>query len=36
VDSDLPSVTPFVRVKIPTAREELGPGNRENGRRGWR
>jgi hypothetical protein len=25
-DSDLPSVTPFVRVKIPTAREELGLG----------
>ena len=24
--SDLPSVTPFVRVKIPTAREELGLG----------
>jgi hypothetical protein len=25
-DSDLPAVTPFVRVKIPTAREELGLG----------
>lgn len=25
-DSDWPSVTPFVRVKIPTAREELGLG----------
>jgi hypothetical protein len=25
-DSELPSVTPFVRVKIPTAREELGLG----------
>ena len=26
VDTNLPSVTPFVRVKIPTAREELGLG----------
>ena len=26
VDTNWPSVTPFVRVKIPTAREELGLG----------
>src|SRR4030095_5744114 len=25
-DSDSPSVTPFIRVKVPTAREELGLG----------